>query len=552
VDGVVDVLIVADPDDQHGTLVADAVRASGGSALRLNLSDLRAVPHRAGVGYLDAYLDGQWQRITSTTTVWWFRLGSVPVDDLAPDEARLVTDEAPYLLRSALAGAAVRWVDDPFDIARAEDKLWQLATATAAGVTIPEAVQTNDRAVVEALADKGPVVAKAVSPGSGIAPFVDLVAPGDLTRADGNPTLFERLVAAAADLRVVTVAGHAWAWRRPRQTGTIDWRAEDPSGQGFLPVDSADLIRTAVRFTAALGLTISVQDWLETGEGPVFLEANPQGAWLFLDRADELVVPALGQHLLQGLESNGRWPRALRRFGYDFMTKVKAPANDGVVARMFGVPSWLEDVATHPAALDTARRAREAAETRARTAEEKANRLVQIVLALLTIAVALGAYQLKFALDHSWPWLASLVPVGLGLAFLALSAFEAAEIDRVGFYRHPHAGDLARPGPRDPAVVLLAGEEEGRRLAAWTADHKLTDLMQAKAWFSRGLAALLIAGAVAASSRASSPATTSPVTTKSSTTSTTATTLTPQRSSMITTQQSTSARQPPAPPTTQP
>lgn len=548
----VDVLIVANADDQHGTLVAQAIQAMGASTLRLNLSDVRAVPHRAGVGYFDVFVDDQWHRVTSRTTVWWFRLGSVGVDDLEPDEARLVTDEAPYLLRGALAGAGVRWVDEPFDIERAENKLWQLATATAVAAAVPEAVQTNDRAAVEALGGGGPVLAKAVSPGSGIAPFVDQVPPEDLGRTEGNPTLFERRVTAAADLRVVIVGGEAWAWRRPRQPDTIDWRAEDPSGRGFAPVESPDLCRMAVRLSAALGLTMSVQDWLETKDGPVFLEANPQGAWLFLDRADELIVPALAHHLVGGLESDGRWPKALRRFGYDFMTKARAPANDGVIAPVFATPSWVEDVAGRPEAVDTARRAREAAETRAKTAEEKANRLVQIVLALLTIAVALGAYQLKFALDHSWPWLASLVPVGLGLTFLALSAFEATEIDRVGFYRQPNAGDLVRLGSRNPAVVLLAGEEEGRRLAAWTARNKLSDLMQAKAWFSRGLAALLVAGAVAGASRASGGAVAKPTTTTSSSTSTTIPTSSTRATAPTTTTPRSTAPQPPAPPGTAP
>jgi hypothetical protein len=465
------------------------------------------VPHRAGVGYLDVHVDSRWERVTHRTTVWWFRLGSIDVDDLDPDEARLVQDEAPYLLRGALAGAGVRWVDDPFDIQRAEGKLSQLAAARAVGAAIPDAVQTNHRAAVDELAAGGRIVAKAVSPGIGIAPFVDRVLPEDLGRIETSPTLIERLIDASADLRVVTVGGQAWVWRRPREQNTIDWRAVDPLGGGFVPVTIPNLGRTATRLTAALGLTMCVQDWLEADDGPVFLEANPQGAWLFLNRADELIVPALGQHLVHGLESHGRWPKALRRFAYDFMTKARAPENDGAIAPVFATPAWIEDVAGRPDALETARRAREAAELRAKTAEEKANRLVQIVLALLTIAVAVGAYQLKFALDRSGPSLALLVPVGLSLAFLALSAFEAAEIDRVGFYRQPNAADLARLGSRDPAIVLLAGEEEGRRLADWTARNKLSDLMQAKAWFSRGLAALLVAGAVAGFSRASTGST---------------------------------------------
>jgi len=392
-----------------------------------------------------------------------------------------------------------------------------LATARSVGASVADALQTNDRAAIKEFLALGPIVAKAVSPGVGIAPFVDEISSDDLARTYGNPTLFERRIAASADLRVVVVAGTVFVWRRHREAGTIDWRAVDPSGQGFVPIESADLCQLAGRVNAALGLTMSVQDWLEADDGPIFLEANPQGAWLFLDRADELVVPVLAEHLLSGLESQGEWPKALRRFGSDLMTAATAPPNDGVVAPVFMTPSWIADVATHPEALDTARRAREAAEMRARIAEEKANRLVQVVLALLTISVGLGAYQLKFAIDHSWPWLGSLMPVGLGLVFLSLSAFEAIEIDRVGFYRQPSAGDLAGVASRDPRAVLLAGEEEGRLLAGWTARNKMSDLMQARAWFSRGLAALLVAGAVAGVSRALTGSTAKPSATTVST-----------------------------------
>jgi hypothetical protein len=49
--------------------------------------------------------------------------------------------------------------------------------------------------------------------------------------------------------------------------------------------------------SAALGLSMSVQDWLVSDRGPVFLESNAQGAWLFLSGSDQLVTPAVAQHL---------------------------------------------------------------------------------------------------------------------------------------------------------------------------------------------------------------------------------------------------------------
>jgi hypothetical protein len=266
--------------------------------------------------------------------------------------------------------------------------------------------------------------------------------------------------------------------------------------------------------TSALRLTTSVQDWLETADAPVFLEANPQGRWLFLPGADEVVAPALADHLCSTRQARpGTWPRAFQRVASDFRSKANAPTADGVVAPTYAEPTWLDEVSSRPGSLDVARRAHDGAADAAKTAEDKANRLVQVTLALLTVTLALGAFQLKFALDRSWVWLWSALPVTLALAFLALAAFEALQIDRVGMYIGPKPEHLVNLGSRSPEALLLAREEEGRRMAQWTSDNKHRDLMQARAWFTRGLAALLCAGVLAATLRASagtSPPSTTP------------------------------------------
>lgn len=153
-----------------------------------------------------------------------------------------------------------------------------------------------------------------------------------------------------------------------------------------------------------------------------------------------------------------------------------------------------------------ARAARDAAEDAAKGAEDKASRLVQVTLALLTVSLALGSYQLTFSLERSWPSLFLLVPIAVALGCLAIAAFEGVLIDRVGFYYQPSGQDLTGTGQRDPNAILLAAEERGRRLARWSANHKHTDLMQARAWFTRGLAALLLAGLAAGICRATASA----------------------------------------------
>jgi hypothetical protein len=202
------------------------------------------------------------------------------------------------------------------------------------------------------------------------------------------------------------------------------------------------------------------------------------------------------------MPGNGKWPKALLRFLYDFMPASKAPAQDGIVEPYVAIPTWIDHVAALPGSLEVVRRAREDAEGRAKTAEEKAARLVQIDLALLTITLALGSYQLAYALKNSAFWAFGLIPLAYALYCFALSAFEALQIDRVGIYEMPDGSELDGAEAAQVSSLLLRAEFRGQQLANWTAVHKHSDLMQARAWMTRGLAALLIAGLFAGITRA--------------------------------------------------
>lgn len=295
----VSVLVVADESDAHGKAILNELASQGHSAFRFNLSDIRSDSFTFEAGQLRLGRTGEDFRVSSSTAVWWRRLGTISTRYLEPAEARLVQDEAPHILRGALAGCGVEWVDDPFVIARAETKLLQLAVAHRLGLKTPPTLLTDSRTdAAHFLGLHGRAVAKALSGGIGIAPFVGEIETDDLGFVATNPVLLQARIDATADLRVVTVADQAWAWRRPRHEGTTDWRRDDPSGAGFMATKNADhLIEKSLSLASGLGLTMSAQDWLETTEDAVFLECNPQGAWLFLKGAREVVVPATAKHL---------------------------------------------------------------------------------------------------------------------------------------------------------------------------------------------------------------------------------------------------------------
>ena len=279
------------------------------------------------------------------------------------------------------------------------------------------------------------------------------------------------------------IGGNSWAWRRSRSPGTIEWRAEDPSGTAFERVEHPEVCRAARRMTAALRLTMSVQDWLETRDGLVFLEVNPQGRWLFLPGALGLVSPRSGaifSNRCPRRPSSGASGRGRSSGSGKTSEGRRRPRRTMVFSPSLLEPSWIDHVAPDQNALDTARRSHEQALSRAQAAEEKASRLVQVALALLTLATAVGAYQLGFVLDRSWPMALTLAPASLAVCCLGPAASRGSRSTELGSTDSPPSRTLSG-SPGDPGAVLIVREEHGRAFAAWTSDKKHTALMQARA-----------------------------------------------------------------------
>jgi hypothetical protein len=295
-----DVLVVAGPDDQHANAVSELIARRGGQVARLNLSTWRGTSVQWSLDQgLSLSSQGGTLTANSTTAVWWRRTGWVPVEDFAEPEAELVSGEASALLVGVLLAVGPRWVDHPFAVALAEVKLHQLAVASKLGIRVPTSVVTNIVSAAKEFASRMPVVAKPVSSGLGLAPYTALVPDELLLLVRENPTLLQSAVGSTADVRVVTVRGEVFSWRRPRkEDDALDWRQADPHGTQFAAIETESrLVKQSLELARRLSLTFSVQDWLETENGHAFLEVNPQGEWLFLAGAQERLAPTLSRHL---------------------------------------------------------------------------------------------------------------------------------------------------------------------------------------------------------------------------------------------------------------
>ncbi len=296
-DSVADVVVVANSDDAHAKTVIEELNSNGHVAIRFNSSDLRSSGITSQFGSLRLDVGADSYHINDKSSVWWRWTGEVDTSGLTELDASFAVDEAPYLLTGILASAGSRFVDDPYAIYRAELKPLQLWTAQRCGITTPATLITNHVESANSFIASQRIVAKALSPGVGITPFVGEISTADLVNVSSFPVMLQELIRCNSDLRVVVVGDEALIWKRHREGSTLDWRQIDPSGSGFQLVDMPNLGDMAVKLSVELGISMSVQDWLETSNGPVFLESNAQGAWLFLQNAAEHVVPRVANHV---------------------------------------------------------------------------------------------------------------------------------------------------------------------------------------------------------------------------------------------------------------
>lgn len=492
-------LIVADDKDPHSNAVAEVLRGRSVPVVQCNLSTLAEHAFTWDSGDSYPYLDGI--GLADGSRIWLRRIGRYR-SALEAEEAQLVSAEAREAFLGALLSSPAEWIDHPVKVALAESKIYQLETARRLGLSIPPYIITNDWDRARAFLGQRQAITKALSAGPGLAPHADVVDLGLLESAPEGPYFLQELVIAEADLRVITVGPQVFVWSRTREGGSsIDWRVDDPTGAGFKrAVAESELSSNALQLARRLGLQFTVQDWLFTKRGPVFLELNPQGEWLFLEGAKASVVPTLASLLTtedyQNALEGGRYPSPFLRFWWDILPSKLAPPSDGLAPPRIAVPQWLDVFSSNSEVHEFVHAARERAEERASLPIEKAARLISLNLTFLTLSLALAAFQVDQLVGSSrgWWWIAAPPTAGAILCF-SVAVIMGMDVDRPGLQYNPPMRRLLNSS--EPfAIARLRFEEQARVTADWTARYRFQSFLSARAWFSRGLVLLLISTVV--------------------------------------------------------
>ncbi|TQC43048.1 hypothetical protein EEB14_45300 [Rhodococcus sp. WS4] len=175
------------------------------------------------------------------------------------------------------------------------DRITQLRAARAVGLRTPATVVTSRlMSALPAIPGTGDLLVKALGrhkietePGylRGVFPQrVGRAAVAAETAVEPAPVMVQEYLPSDGEFRIYVVGGRLIAYRVTRPTPDALWTT--PSAVAVEPCDVDPALAQALRrLTTRFDLDIAAFDLLDTPEGPVFLEVNPECDWLWADHA---------------------------------------------------------------------------------------------------------------------------------------------------------------------------------------------------------------------------------------------------------------------------
>lgn len=255
------------------------------------------------------------------TGVWYRKPWKLKVPpELDPAYQQIFTREYQTYLRIFFNQLShVPWMNKiETDHTIGNDKLQQLSAASAAGLTIPRSVFTNDPETICGFFEScsGNLIvklhgslSKSMDGNAAFFPTTRLQ-PTDLDRLDQLaycPMIFQEYIPKDYELRVVYVDGDFFTGKIPYEGNeATDWRAIRDSQivwqQYQLPQQVCEKLTAMMQ---QLDLTFGAIDIIKNKEGDyVFLEVNPQGEWGMLQKyLDYPIGETIAQKLITSIKN---------------------------------------------------------------------------------------------------------------------------------------------------------------------------------------------------------------------------------------------------------
>lgn len=198
-----------------------------------------------------------------------------------------------------------KWLNDPWAIHKADNKIYQLKTAIDVGFDVPDTIITSNPDEVKEFYAKNDenIIVKvfAASPMLDKALFTNKVTAEYMKKIDSvkmSPAIFQSIIPKDYELRITVVGEKIFAVKINSQEDeetALDWRRKPKLNDFEVTMEMIDLPMMIedriLKFMKNMGLRFGCIDMIVPPEGEyVFLEINPNGQWYFIQLKTEAQI----------------------------------------------------------------------------------------------------------------------------------------------------------------------------------------------------------------------------------------------------------------------
>ncbi len=217
-----------------------------------------------------------------------------------PYEASFSESQFEALLNSiySISEMQSRWVNPPSAARRSANKLFQLHIAAACGLNVPNYLATTCKSRIASFFEREPLVciksltiAVFEKENRTLILYTRLIGPDEAiyiaeTGGAFGPVFLQRYIRKQFEVRVVVFGPNIHAFELRHEHGSVDdVRQVLHDDVTSIHIDVSDQLKQKIRkFTDILGICFASMDFVVDSDGKWwFLEANPNGQWMWLE-----------------------------------------------------------------------------------------------------------------------------------------------------------------------------------------------------------------------------------------------------------------------------
>jgi glutathione synthase/RimK-type ligase-like ATP-grasp enzyme len=270
--------------------------------LRLNSEDITEVSISYQPDKIEVLFEDLNYNLCNVKSVYFRRAPTVFPPALNEIDTQFINRERRDFLEGLYCSLDAKWINPIFSTYRSERKLLQLHTAKKIGLYTPKTIVSNDPVkIIEFVNRCDGCIIKPISHGLQVTNegvysiYTSEVSSVDLLETDKlfeSPVLIQERINNHRDIRVTIVGKHVFAVEIEKNNpDEVDWRAPDIV-KGYQKHELPEhIIHQLYSLHKVLNISYSAIDFILTPEGKyIFLETNPAGEWVWLEKELDLKI----------------------------------------------------------------------------------------------------------------------------------------------------------------------------------------------------------------------------------------------------------------------